>query len=61
MLQGKILGQFKAFKIYKDLYGKPLNHDWVSWVIFLVQILQIFEGYCNCYFLRYTAENLQVT
>ena len=34
MHKGKIQRQFKIFKIYKDLYRKPLKQDWVARVIF---------------------------
>ena len=50
MRKGKIKWQFKNFKIYKDLYGKPLNHDWVARDVFPIQILLIFSGRCNRYF-----------
>ena len=39
----------------------PLKCDWVARVVFLLQILLIFGGRCNHYFLRYRAENLQVS
>ena len=36
--------QFENFKIYKDLLGKLLNHDWELWVLFPKQIFLIFGG-----------------
>ena len=36
--KGKISRQFENFKIYKDLYGKPLNHDPVARPVFPIQI-----------------------
>ena len=50
MHKGKIKRQFNNFRIYKELYEKPLKRDWVGRVVFLIQILQIFGGGCNCYF-----------
>ena len=50
MQREKIKRQFKNFRIYKDLYGKPLKRDWVKRVVFLIQILLIFGGGWNCYF-----------
>ena len=29
------------FRIYQELYGRPLMHDWVVRVVFLIQILLI--------------------
>ena len=29
------------FRIYQELYGRPLTHDWVVRVVFLIQILLI--------------------
>ena len=31
------------FRIYKELYGKPLRRDWGARVVFLIQIFLIFE------------------
>ena len=31
--------QFKNFRIYKDLYGKPCKRNWVAKVVFLIQML----------------------
>ena len=42
--------QFKNFRIYKDLYGKPLKCDWGARVVFLIQVLLIFGSRCNHYF-----------
>ena len=42
--------QFKNFRIYTNLYGKPCERDWVAKVVFLIQILLTFEGRCNRYF-----------
>ena len=42
-----ISGQFENFKIYKDLYGKPFKHEWVTKVVFLIPILLIFGDRCN--------------
>ena len=42
--------QFKNFRIYTNLYGKPCKRDWVAKVVFLIQILLTFEGRCNRYF-----------
>ena len=50
MCKGKIYQQFKDLRIYKDLYGKPLKCDCVVRVVFLIQLLLIFSGRCNCYF-----------
>ena len=44
MRKGKILRQFKNFRIYKDLYGKSPKRDWVARVVSLIQILLIFGG-----------------
>ena len=41
---------FENFRIYKDLYGKPLKRDWVAKVVFLIQMLLTFGGRYNCYF-----------
>ena len=62
MRKGKILQQFKNFRIYKDLYRKSLKRDWVARVVSLIQILLIFGGRWNRYFWDiYMAENLHVT
>ena len=37
------------FEIYKELYGKPLKHDWVARVVSPIQILLIFGRCCNHY------------
>ena len=37
--KGKILLNFENFKIYQNLYGKPLNRDWLTRVVFTVQAL----------------------
>ena len=37
MCKGKISWQFENFKISKDLYDKPLNHDLVAKVVFTIQ------------------------
>ena len=50
MRKRKIKRQFKNFRIYKELYEKPLKHDWVGRVVFLIQILLFFAGGCNCCF-----------
>ena len=50
MRKRKIKRQFKNFRIYKELYEKPLKHDWVARVVFLIQILLFFAGGCNCCF-----------
>ena len=50
MRKGKILRQFKNFRIYKDLYRKLLKRDWVARVVSLIQILLIFGGRWNRYF-----------
>ena len=42
--------QFKNFRIYTDLYGKPCKLDWVAKVVFLIQMLLTFDGRCNPYF-----------
>ena len=47
MRKRKIKRQFKNFRIYKELYEKPLKHDWVGRVVFLIQILLFFAGGCN--------------
>ena len=50
MRKGKIQGQFKNFRIFKDLYGKPCQRDWVAKVVFLKQMLLTFGGRYNRYF-----------
>ena len=47
--------------IYRELYGKPLNCDWVARDVFPIQILLIFSGHCSHYFEIYTVDNLWVT
>ena len=32
------------------MYGKPVKHDWVARVVFLIQILPTFSSHCNRYF-----------
>ena len=54
--QGNISRQFEN-EIYKDLYAKPLKHDWVAKVVFLIEILLI-SAAMQWLLLRYTAENL---
>ena len=51
MEQGKIKQQFKYFKIYKKLHGKPLNCDKVTRVVFPIQIscLQKVDHVTNYY------------
>ena len=39
MRKRKIKRQFKNFRIYKDLYGKPCKRNWVAKVVFLIQML----------------------
>ena len=41
MLKEIFYNILKNFQIFKDLFGKPLNHDWVARVIFPIQILLI--------------------
>ena len=43
--------EFKNFKIYKDLYGKPFKRDYTATVVFLKQILLTFGGRCNHFFI----------
>ena len=50
MRKKKITRQFKNFRIYKDLYGKPCKRDWMAKVVFLIQMLPTFGGRCNRYF-----------
>ena len=50
MRKGKIQRQFKSFRIFKDLYGKPCKRDWVAKVVFLKQMLLTFGGRYNRYF-----------
>ena len=50
MRKKKITRQFKNFRIYKDLYGKPCKGDWMAKVVFLIQMLQTFGGRGNRYF-----------
>ena len=50
MRKGKIQRQFKSFRIFKDLYGKPCKRDWVAKVVFLIQMLLTFGGRYNRYF-----------
>ena len=47
MRKRKIKRQFKNFRIYKDLYGKPCKRDWVAKVVFLIQMLLTFGGRYN--------------
>ena len=47
MHKKKIKRQFKNFRIYKDLYGKPSKRDWVAKVVFLIQMLLTFGGRRN--------------
>ena len=47
MRKRKIYRQFKNFRIYKDLYGKPCKCDWVAKVVFLIQMLLTFGGRYN--------------
>ena len=54
VLKGKILQGF-VWKTTQPWLGVTSYFSWC------VRILQSFDGCCNCYFLRYTAENLQVT
>ena len=51
MWKGKIKQLFKNFKIYKKLYGKPLNCDKVARVVFPIQIscLQKVDRMTNYY------------
>ena len=50
MRKRKIKRQFKNFRIYKDLYGKPCKSDWMGKVVFLIQMLVTFSGRCNRFF-----------
>ena len=52
MHKGKTQRQFKNFKIYRDLYGKPLKHDWVASVFpkSCCYLLLSFGGCCNRFF-----------
>ena len=34
MRKGRMYGQFENFKINENLFGKPLNRDWVARVVF---------------------------
>lgn len=34
MRKGRMYGQFENFKINENLFGKPLNRDWVAGVVF---------------------------
>ena len=61
MREGKIQRQFKNFRIYKDLYGKPCKRDWVAKVVFLIKMLLNFRLPLQSPLLRYTAENSQVS
>ena len=36
--EAKILWQFEDLQNYKDLYGKPLEHEWKAKLIFLIKI-----------------------
>ena len=47
MRKGKILRQFKNFRIYKDLYGKSCKRDWMAKVVFLIKMLVTFGSRCN--------------
>ena len=50
MRKRKIKRQFKNFRIYKDLYGKPCKRHWMAKVVLLIQMLVTFSGRCNRYF-----------
>ena len=50
MLKEIFFRQFEIFQIYKGLYGKPLQRDWVARVDFPIQILLIIGGRCDRYF-----------
>ena len=49
MLKVIIYDSLVNFEIYKELYGKPLKHDWVARVVSPIQILLIFGRCCNHY------------
>ena len=34
MRKGRMCGQFENFKINENLYGKPLNRDWMARGVF---------------------------
>ena len=51
--KGKISRQFENFKIYKDLYGKPLNHDPVARPVFPIQIQLISSAVAIVSFEKY--------
>ena len=60
MQREKIKRQFKNFRIYKDLYGKPLKRDWWK-ELFLSYNPFHFWRQLQLLLLGYVAENLQVT
>ena len=45
--KAKILWQLQNLQNYKDLYGKPLDHDWRAKRLLLIQILLIFNVHKN--------------
>ena len=47
MRKRKSKRQFKNFRIYKDLYGKPCKRDWMAKVVFLIQMLLTLGGRYN--------------
>ena len=50
MHKKRITLQYKNFRVYKDLYGKPCKRDWVQKVVFLIQMFLTFIGRYNRYF-----------
>ena len=61
MLKEIFFRQFEIFQIYKGLYGKPLQRNWVARVDFPIQILSNYRRPLRSLLLRYTTENLQFT
>ena len=45
--KAKILWQLENLQNYKDLYGKPLEHDWRAKRLVLIQILLISNAHKN--------------
>ena len=42
--------QCKNFEIYKDLFEKPFQRNWVARLVFPIQILLFFGALCNHFF-----------
>ena len=59
---GKVKWQFKNFRIYKHLSGKPCKCDWVAKFVFLIHCINA-SNFCwplQSLLLRYTTEWLKI-